>query len=263
MNFIEKALRKSVGERRAGLVMETGREKFETQVWEEPTEIDAFDKHIVSLLEPTSVAAEQYRVVRTFILKAGKDDLKRVFLISSAMHGEGKTLTALNLAISIVRGLQETVLLIDADFRNPTLSRLLGMNKVDRGIIQYLTTNGELGDFILKTSISKLNILIPERIPENPSELIGSEKMANLLKEVRCRYENRYIIIDSPPLFPVSDSIILSALVDGVILVARAQSTPREQINEAIEKIENKENILGIVINSCKKMTANYGYQYK
>jgi len=215
--------------------------------------------HLVTLWEPYSMTSEQYRELRTHILEASKKDGKRVFLISSAISGEGKTLVAINLAISLASGFHDTVLLIDADLRNPNVSRMLGLKKDTEGLAEYLAQGANLADFITKTSIFKLNVITSGMPPENPSELISSRYMSDLVKEVKNRYDNRFIIIDAPPLLPVSDAIVLSSLVDGVIIVVKALSTQREMVSNAIEKIEKKEKILGLVINCCKG-TTNYPY---
>lgn len=225
--------------------------------------VEDFDEHLVSLLKPDSIAAEQYRILRTHILEASKNNGGgRVFLISSAVLGEGKTVTAINLAVSIVKGLHETVLLIDADLRKPNLSQMLGFEKDRKGLAEYLTSGGDLADFFIKTPVPKLNIIASGLPPENPSELIDSKYMSDLIKEVKERYDNRYIIIDSPPLIPVTDATILSSLVDGVVLVVKASSTQRELVNDAIDKIENKEKILGLVINECESGISHYKYNY-
>lgn len=224
--------------------------------------IKDFDEHLVSLLQPDSIAAEQYRILRTHILEASKKNGGRVFLVTSAVFGEGKTITAINLAVSIVKGLHETVLLIDADLRKPNLSKMLGFEKDRKGLAEYLTSGGDLASFLIKTPVPKLNIVASGLPPENPSELIDSQYMANLVKEVKERYDNRYIIIDSPPLLPVTDSTILSSLVDGVVLVVKASSTQRDMVNDAIEKIGNKDKILGLVINGCEGGISRYKYNY-
>lgn len=222
-----------------------------------------FSKHLVTFWEPHSMASEQFRELRTRILEASQKDGKKVFLISSAVCGEGKTHVATNLAISIASGLHETVLLIDADMRNPSLSRMFGLESNIKGLSEYLTYGADLGVFITKVAIPKVSIITAGQPPEKPSELIGSEYMADLIKEVKNRYDNRYIIIDSPPLIPVADSIVLSSMVDGIIIVVKGSSTQREIVNNAINKIEKKEKIIGLVLNCCKgSLLSQYSYPY-
>lgn len=221
-----------------------------------------FDKHMVALIDPDSMAAEQYRILRTHILKAARKNGSRVFLVTSAIHSEGKTLTSVNLAITLVRGIHESALLIDADIRKPNVSNMLGLKKDIKGLSEYLTSGGDLSKFIIKTSIPKLSLIPSGNPPQNPSELISSKYMSDLVKEVKYKYDNRYIIIDSPPIIPITDSIILSSLVDGVILVINASSTQREIVDEAIDKIEDKKKILGLVLNNCQYSFFKYYSSY-
>ncbi len=223
--------------------------------------IKDFDNHLAPFWKPGSIPAEQYRILRTRILETARNKGSKVFLISSAVLGEGKTLTAINLAISIVQGTHETALLIDADLRKPNIADMLGFEKDQKGLAEYLTSGGDPADFITKTSIPGLSIITSGLPPENPSELLDSEYMSDLIQEVKYRYDNRYIIIDSPPLIPITDSTILSSLADGVIMVVRASTTQRKMVNEAIDKIENKEKILGLVLNAYNRSVA-YKYTY-
>ncbi|MEW6379525.1 MAG: polysaccharide biosynthesis tyrosine autokinase [bacterium] len=219
-----------------------------------------FDEHLVSIWKPDSVIAEQYRILRTYILEVSKKKESRVFQVSSAIRGEGKTLTSINLAVSIVKGMDETVLLIDADMRKPQVGKMLGLDKSCVGLAEYLTYGGDLAKYILKTLIPKLSVITAGIPPENPSELLDSDRMFNLIQEVKNRYDNRFIIIDSPPIIPVTDSTIISSLVDHVILVVRASMTQREAVYEAINKLEDKTKILGLVLNGCENSLSNYFY---
>jgi protein-tyrosine kinase len=223
--------------------------------------IKDFDNHLTPFWKPDSMLAEQYRILRTRILETARNKENKVFLISSAVHGEGKTLTAINLALSIVKGMHETVLLIDADLRNPNIADMLGFEKDKKGLADYLTFGGDPADFITKTPIPGLSIITSGLPPENPSELINSEYMSDLIQEVKYRYDNRYIIIDSPPLLPITDSTILSSLADKVIIIVKASATQRKMVNEAIDKIKNKEKILGLVLN-CYNRSSAYKYTY-
>ncbi|MEW5803013.1 MAG: polysaccharide biosynthesis tyrosine autokinase [bacterium] len=229
--------------------------------------LPAYDKSFVALTEPDSIAAEQYKVLRTRILRAG--NTKRVILVSSAAPREGKTVTAINLAISIAQGLHETTLLIDADLRNPTLSRLFGIEGGEGrgGLSGYLTSGGDLAHFLVKTPVPKVSLLPAGPPSPNPSELLGSKRMSDLIQEVKSRYDNRYIIIDSPPLIPITDSVILSSLADAVILVAKASVTPRDIIDEAILRVEDNDKIMGLVLTNFKdlrlKRYQNYGKDVK
>lgn len=225
--------------------------------------IEDLDKHLVAVWKEDSLVAEQYRILRTYILKAAKKNSSKVFLVSSAVHGEGKTLTATNLAISIARGLDESVILMDADLRKPNVSSMFGLKKETRGLAEYLTQGGDFVNYINKTSVHKLSLIPSGLPPHNPSELIHSKHMVNLIKQLKQRFDNQIVIIDSPPLIPVTDSIILSSLADAVIIVIKASETQREIVNEAIDKIGNKEKILGLILNGCEFSKSRYNYYYQ
>lgn len=234
---------------------------FDLPTWQDPESMKNIDRRVVTLTESASLASEQYRILRTRILSAGST--KRVFLISSAVEGEGKTLTSANLAVSIARGLHENVLLIEADLRKPNLSHLLGISNKTPGLAEYLRNGGDLANYLTKTSIPKISIITSGHPPENPSELIGSKRMAELISEVKARYDDRYVIIDSPPLIPVTDATILAGQADGIILVVKTLGTPREMVDEAIAKIGDDDKIIGLVINGCPKVEYGARYKYK
>jgi exopolysaccharide/PEP-CTERM locus tyrosine autokinase len=221
-----------------------------------------FNNHLISFWEPYSIAAEQYRILRTNILERYRKNESRVFLITSAVHGEGKTLTSINLAISFAIGMHESALLLDADFRRPSIAYMCGIRKKTSGLAEYIAKGSDLADFIIKTSIPKFNIIPTVNPPNNPSELINSKRMSDLINELKDRYNNRFIIIDSPPLIPVTDSTILSSLVDGIIIVIKSSATPRELVNECLNKIGEKEKIVGLVINNCDHSFFKYYNSY-
>lgn len=224
--------------------------------------IKNLDKCLIEVWKKDSIVAEQFRILRTYILKAVKNNMSKVFLVSSAVHGEGKTLTATNLAISIARGLDESVLLIDADLRKPNVSSMLGIEKGTKGLTEYLLDGGDYINYITKTSFPKLSLIPSGMPPHNPSELIHSKQMFNLIKQIKNQIDNQIIIIDAPPLIPVTDSIILSSLADAVIIVIKAFETQREIVNEAIDKIGNKGKILGLILNGCEFSKSRYYYYY-
>lgn len=224
--------------------------------------IKNIDERLIEVWKEDSLAAEQFRILRTYILKAVKKNECKIFLISSAIHNEGKSLTATNLAISVARGLDESVLLIDADLRKPKASFMLGLPKETRGLAQYLIDGRDYINCVKKTSIPKLNLIPSGSPPQNPSELINSKHMVNLIKQLKNQSDNQIVIIDAPPLIPVSDSIILSSLSDAVIIVIKASETQREIVNEAVDKIGNKKKILGFILNGCEFSKSRYHYYY-
>lgn len=215
---------------------------------------------LVTLTAPQSIEAEQYKKLRTQILQRTKPNFQNTLMITSAIAGEGKTLTAFNLAIAIAQGVHETVLLVDCDFRRPCIHKLLDIEP-KYGLSDYLTKNIDLSKLLVKTEINKLTILPAGQMPLNPSELLASEKMKSLVKEIKHRYQDRYILFDSAPLLPTTDPSILARQVDGVILVVQAGRTPRADVTSALKLLEGV-NVLGVVLNSLDVISPNYYYYY-
>jgi protein-tyrosine kinase len=220
---------------------------------------NGMDPGMVTLLEPDSLAAEQYKNLRTHVLRSNVTNGYRTFLVTSALPQEGKTITLANLAISIALGMDETVLLVDTDLRNPSIHKFLGL-KVTLGLSDYLTCPGlELRDLLLKTSIEKLTILPAGSIPPNPVELINSRKMTDLINEVKERYDDRIILFDSPPLSILADAKIIGFRVDAAILVIESRKTSREVLSRAISAL-GETNIIGMVFNRADSPAPEYYY---
>jgi protein-tyrosine kinase len=213
----------------------------------EPANI-VLDSKLVSYYEPSSMTAEQFRRLRAWIIKPGRDESIKTILVTSAMKGEGKSLIAINLAITVAVELHSNALLVDCDLRNPSLSRWFGFQE-QKGLSNYLMGEAELPDLLVKTAINKLSILPGGSIQENPVELITSNKMKSLVQDLRARYDDRYIIIDSSPLLATTEPSVLNNMVDGIIFVIRAGVTPRESVQQAL-KVLDKQKILGVVLNS-------------
>lgn len=257
MSRVHQALKKAEREKMGGGI---SHEEHSVEVEEHSPEESSIDQRLVALLDPGSSAAEQFRKLRTSILEHSNSNPPRCILITSSVPGEGKTVTAVNLAISLARGVDEHVLLIDADLRRPGLHKCLGLNP-GSGLSDYLTDNIELSDLLIKTAIPKLTFLPAGPVSDKASELFFSDKMRNLIEEARSRYEDRYIIIDSTPAMGTSEPDILSRQVDGVIFVIKAGKTPREVIKRSLLSLD-KEKILGVVFNDVDFRTTGYHYGY-
>jgi len=208
------------------------------------------DNKLVSFFEPGSIVAEQFRKLRTYLLRPGLQNPPKTILVTSAFSGEGKSLIAINLAISIAIELNSYALLVDCDLRNPTLSRWFGLHD-SRGLSDYLLERADLTDLLVKTQVDKLSLLCGGSSQENPVELIGSKKMESLVEELKSRYHDRYIILDSSPVLATTEPNVLDEMVDGIILVVRAGETPRESVQQAI-KLLKTEKIIGVVLNDME-----------
>ena len=218
------------------------------------------DERLITYFAPRSIEAELFKVLRTNLLFPAEGKPPRVILVTSALQGDGKSFISSNLAVIIAQGVEEHVLLIDADIRSPMLNRYFGIGTVE-GLSDFLSKDGDISTILHKTKIPKLSILPAGKPPLNPAELLASKKMRALLQEVRERYDDRYIIIDSPPLSIAAETSAISNYVDGVIFVVRSGKTPRDEIRDAIEQI-GREKVLGIVLNDSEQSLKKY-YGYK
>ena len=220
----------------------------------------ALDKKLISLLDPQSYEAEQFKRLRTNILFPISGTAPQSILVTSAVPAEGKSFVSANLAISIAMNVNKNVLLIDCDLRKPEIHRRFGFGDV-RGLSDYLNDHTDLASLLLRTHVEKLTILPAGTIPPNPSEIMSSEKMVELLEEVKFRYHDRLIVIDSPPPAMAAETSFLARLVDGIIVVARFGKTSREDIEGLIETV-GSEKIIGSVLNYMDtRMSSYYGYK--
>lgn len=208
--------------------------------------------------KPKSVASENYRVLRTNIQYSSFDKEIKSIVITSSVPGEGKSTTAGNLALSFAQTSQKTII-IDCDLRKPTLHKKFNVSN------QYGLSDVLVGNTSLENALSKYNdyldVLTSGKIPPNPSEMLGSKTMENLLAYLKDNYN--YVILDTAPLRAVTDAQILSTKVDGIILVVKAESTKKEAMLQAKGLLENvKANILGTVLNGVESSKSNYYYYY-
>lgn len=209
--------------------------------------------------DPRSVVAESYRTLRTAILFSRAGARPRTILFTSATRGEGKSATAINTSV-IFAQMGYRVIVIDADLRRPRGHKLLGMNNVV-GLSNFLTGQRTLNDVTVPTSEENLYFAGSGTTPPNPSELLGSPKMEQLLTELREEFD--CVIIDSPPIMPVSDPILLSTMVDGVVLVINSRATPKQLVREARSRLRKADaKILGIVLNRIDLQNGDYSGYY-
>ncbi len=205
---------------------------------------------------------EAYKTLRTNVNFALADtEGCKVILVTSAMQSEGKSLTALNLAISIAQT-DAKVLIIDCDLRRPKLHRLLGAS-ANIGLSNLLMDPKKLTRMVLKHETLGVNVILSGDIPPNPSELLSSAKMQALITSLRSKFD--YIILDTPPVGMVTDSVVLAPLSDGVLFVVRADLSERGTVIHAMEQMEYaKAKVLGYVFNGMNPESGSgYGkYRY-
>lgn len=214
-------------------------------------------KSLIAVHDPHSFEAEQFRMLRTNLLfpKSGRP-APRTILVTSVLPGEGKSFVSANLAATIAQNVDNHVLLIDADMRNPTIHKLFNLNHAN-GLSDYLSKGRPMPEILHRAHTPRLTILPGGLPPSNPSELISSKRMAALLREVKARYDDRYIIIDSPPPHLTSESNALAKFVDGIIIVVKFNATPRELVTDLISNFEEGK-VIGIVANWMERGTQFY-----
>lgn len=208
-----------------------------------------------------STLSEAYRAIGTYIQFSSAVKPPKSMLITSARKGEGKTTTAVNTAITMAHSYGKG-LIIDADMRNPQLHKIFDVDPLN-GLSSFLTGNIEFGDGLIKrTKVENLDIIPAGIIPPNPSELLSSYRMRDLINGLFTLYS--FVVIDSPPLLGLSDSIILSTLTDGVIVVVRSGNTPRDLVVQTKKLLYGvNAKILGVVLNGIKESDLRYGsYSY-
>ena len=218
------------------------------------------DNRLISFFDGVP-ASEQYKILRTQILHKTKEEGLNTILVTSVGENEGKSITAANLAISLAREVVHTVLLVDTDLRNPFLHKLFGVKPVG-GLSDCLLNDIPLSNLLINPGINKLTILPGHHRLRDSADIVGSPKMVELIREMKNRYRDRYIIFDSPPLIGSADTLILSEYVDGVILVIEHGKTQKSQIEKAMELLKGA-NLIGTILNKAvvsRKDTYPYGY---
>jgi len=200
---------------------------------------------------------EAYKTLRTNVSFAlGADDKSKVIIVSSSLQSEGKSITAVNLAISYAMA-NHKVLVVDCDLRRPKIARLMQLNaKV--GLSNLLIDPKLKKEAILPSDIDNLDILLSGSIPPNPSELLGSSRMQELLDELRESYD--YIFLDSPPINIVTDTVVLAPKSDGVLFLVRANKSECGAVAYGVKQLEySKAKILGFVLNGVDMEKTHYG----
>jgi capsular exopolysaccharide synthesis family protein len=220
---------------------------------------NGFNAEQLLALDSRSSVAEAYRVLRTSVLLSSVDKPPKTILVTSGQPGEGKTTTVVNTAISLAQ-LGGSVLIIDCDLRKPAVHKVLGVDHVV-GLSTYLSRHGEIDDVIQKLPIANLSVLASGRIPPNPAEMISSARMKEMLALLGERYD--HIVIDSPPLLKVTDPVILSRLVDGVILVVHGGKSTREVVRRTRHELGMAgARIFGVVLNNVDASHEGYDSYY-
>lgn len=214
---------------------------------------------LVTLNEPTAPVCEEYRKLKAALVKATQgESFENMIMITSSVPGEGKTVTSINLAISMAQEFDHTVLLIDADLRRPMVHNYLNIGQ-SRGLADCLTGQCDFAEVLIPTGIGRLSVVTAGCQVPNPVELFFSNRMKTLLEEIKHRYNDRYVILDTPPLLPFAETRSMAHLVDGVVLVVKEMLATQTNVKDAVEALKGC-RLLGTVFNDTVMDQSVKGY---
>lgn len=204
------------------------------------------EKRLVSASEP-GIYTDSFKILRTQVLQRMRENNWNALAITSPGENEGKTLTAINLAISLAMEVNQTVLLVDADLRHPSIHQYFGVNE-GPGLSDYLTSDMPLGDMLVHPGIGRFVFLPGGKPLMNSSEMLGSPKMAQLVQELKSRYPSRIVLFDLPPLLSAADALAFAPYVDAALLVVEEARTRKEEVTRAAELLGGTK-LIGTVLN--------------
>ena len=223
---------------------------------------------IVSPNAPRSQIADQYRVIKRPLISnaMGKGatviENGNLIMVTSSLPGEGKSFTAINLAISIAAELDNTVMLVDADVARPSILRVLGLQPGPGLLDLLLNDSADLSSMLLKTNIDKLTILPSGTPHERATEMLASDAMTRLLTDMGKRYADRIIVFDSPPLLLTTESRVLATHMGQIVMVIQAEKTLRSDVQDALATIEACPVKMVVLNQARSSLTGGYGYGY-
>lgn len=211
---------------------------------------------------PSSRAAEEYRKLKSMVVKSTRkgNAVLNTIMVTSTLAEEGKSITSLNLAASLAQEYDNTVLLVDADLRRPSIARYLGIEPV-LGLSDVLMGTADVSQALVRTGIGNLMLLPSGGRISDPVELMLSSKMVSLVSELKNRYSDRYVIFDTPPVLPFAEAHALGSIVDAVVFVVREGKAPLNSVKEALETLKGS-NVIGITYNCAHSGPFGDDYNY-
>jgi len=272
MSKITKALEKAARERRwreqqtraatPPTAAQTASSAPQTRTFVIPKTDSTVDAHIVSLADSGSPIAEQYRILRANLQSVKWGSGPKVLTVTSALNGEGKSVTAINLALTWARQEQTRVVLVDADLRKSSVHRWLGLEASREGLSTVLQRDGLLNGALITLSSVPLSVLLAGPETNQPAELLESLGMKRVLAALKAQFD--VIIIDTPPVLPVADPGIIAAQTDGAIFVVRAGRTQRKTVLQAHALLKQMNaTVLGCVLTHVEHYLAGYYGYYR
>ena len=210
--------------------------------------------------EKTAVVEEYNKLRSSLIALTSGDAFLNTIMVTSTVSEEGKTMTALNLAISLAKEHDHTVLLVDTDLRRPAVHKYLDIQP-EVGLVNCLRDNLPLEKALIKTGVGKLVVLPAGDAVKDPVDLLSSNRMKAIVKELKERYPERYVIFDTPPAFPFADAGVLSGIVDATLFVVREGKAKLEDVVETLEELK-RHRLLGVVYNDAHSFVNRQSYYY-
>jgi capsular exopolysaccharide synthesis family protein len=216
------------------------------------------DPHLVAYYDRMSPVTEQYRALKTNLATMHAEEPPKAIVMTSARDGEGKTTTALNLAVTLADDKECRVVVIDADLRTPSVHLRFGIDN-QRGLSDYLSGSVMLEVVLQRSRLANLSLLPSGRLPGNPGELLASKKMDDLLSRLTRDYD--YVVIDAPPVSVGTDAAVLAGKTDGAVLVVKLSDTPKREIHAAVDLLaQSRVTLLGTVLTHLPPVMKDYHY---
>lgn len=212
-------------------------------------------------IDPDSIEIDHYKVLRTKIQQLTEHKGWNTVMITSTAPGEGKTLTAINLALTFAKSYNQTVMLMDCDLRRQNVHRTLGI-KSKSGLVDYLVYDQPLHESITWLGVEKLTVMSGGRTIRDTTELLGSPRMQTLVNEMKNRYSDRYVLFDVPPLLVGADALALAPYIDCIVMVVAEGKTSIKEVQRAMEMLP-KEKFIGFVMNHQTSVATDYYEFYR
>jgi len=251
-------LKASIAEYKTKLLDEIG---STTYIVKEERNADGVDGRAVVFSDPKSHVAEQYRILRTNLRALSPDRPFKSFAVTSALRGEGKTVTSCNLSLAFAMEPEKKVLLIDSDLRKPGVHKMFNIPR-EPGLVEVLLHQADALDIIEQPAVGNLYIMPAGKMPPNPSELLNSNKLKELIVEFKQKFD--YLFFDCPPIIPVTDAGVLGSQVDGTVLIVRAASTGALDVERAFSLLKDANATpVGAVLTNVVTYIPYYLYRYR
>jgi non-specific protein-tyrosine kinase len=200
--------------------------------------------------------SDAYKILRTQLLQRTRETGGNTVMVTSALPGEGKTVTAINLAVTLAKEFSQTALLVDCDLKRQSIHHYLGINS-PKGLNNYLLDDCPIKDVLVWPGIEKLSLISGGKTIQDSSELLGSQRMKDLVLEMKTRYPERYVFFDTPPILSGADALAFSSWVDHILVVVQAGVTSIKDVKRALALLP-REKVLGLVLNQDQSRFESY-----